>query len=115
MERMMENYKNVFAFDIGIGSTGSAVSDGSRILYMGTHVFDPANEAKDSRLNRSARRTLYRKKWRKKQLICAFSDFNVISKDDIRKNGYLCFTTNNGTIVRPEDKTIYHLRKCYKL
>lgn len=107
----MENYKNVFAFDIGIGSTGSAVSDGSRILYMGTHVFDPANEAKDSRLNRSARRTLYRKKWRKKQLICAFSDFNVISKDDIRKNGYLCFTTNNGTIVRPEDKTIYHLRK----
>ncbi len=107
----MENYKNVFAFDIGIGSTGSAVSDGAHMLYMGTHVFDGAKEAKESRLNRSARRTLYRKKWRKKQLLHAFSDFNVLSKEEIKQDGYLCYTTNNGVILRPIDKTIYHLRK----
>ena len=41
----MENYKNTFGLDIGIGSVGSAVSDGDNILYMGTHVFNPANEA----------------------------------------------------------------------
>lgn len=107
----MENYKNVFAFDIGIASTGSAVSDGTNITYMGTHVFNTASEAKESRLNRSARRNLSRKKWRKKQLREAFNDFNVITKEEISQEGYLCYTTNNEKISRPIDKTVYHLRK----
>ena len=107
----MENYKNTFGLDIGIGSVGSAVSDGNNILYMGTHVFNPANEASESRTNRSARRNLARKKWRKKQLVEAFIDFGIISKDEINKPGYLCFTSNNKELAKPTDRTVYHLRK----
>ena len=107
----MENYKNTFGLDIGIGSVGSAVSDGDNILYMGTHVFNPANEASESRTNRSARRNLARKKWRKKQLVEAFNDFGIISKDETTKPGYLCFTTNNKEFAKPTDRTVYHLRK----
>ena len=107
----MENYKNTFGLDIGIGSVGSAVSDGDNILYMGTHVFNPANEASESRTNRSARRNLARKKWRKKQLVEAFIDFGIISKDEINKPVYLCFTSNNKELAKPTDRTVYHLRK----
>ena len=101
----------VYGFDIGIASTGSAVSDGKNIIYMGTHVFNEATEAKEPRLNRGARRNLARKKWRKDQLKDAFDDFGVLSRLEIDQDGYLCFTTDNDLISRPIDNTVYHLRK----
>ena len=107
---MTDNNAKVFGFDIGIGSTGSAVASGNNMIYMGTHVFDTATEAKESRTHRSARRNLSRKKWRKQQLLDAFDDFGIISKSESLKPGYLCFTTNNAVLSKPADKTVYHLR-----
>lgn len=102
----------IFGFDIGIGSTGVAViSDDGNLAYDGTHVFNTAEEASESRKNRGARRNLSRKKWRKNQLLEAFDDFNVLSKQETSQNGYLCYTVNTDTIQRPLEKTVYHLRK----
>lgn len=102
----------IFGFDIGIGSTGVAViSDDGNLVYDGTHVFNKAEEASESRKNRGARRNLSRKKWRKDQLLEAFDDFNVLSKQETSQNGYLCYTVNTDTIQRPLEKTVYHLRK----
>lgn len=102
----------IFGFDIGIGSTGVAViSDDGNLVYDGTHVFNTAEEASESRKNRGARRNLSRKKWRKNQLLEAFDDFNVLSKQETSQNGYLCYTVNTDTIQRPLEKTVYHLRK----
>lgn len=101
----------VVAFDIGIGSIGIAIISGNKVVYLGVRTFDTAQEASVSRKNRSARRNASRKKWRKKQLIQAFSDFNVLSKEEIEEKGYLCFTTNSSLIEKPKDKTVYHLRK----
>ena len=107
----MNNNNLTVAFDIGKASTGVAVSDGYHIIYMGSHVFNEAKEAKDPRNNRSARRNKTRKNWRKGQLIDAFDDFNVISKAEIKQKGYLSFTAKGKNFSRPIDKTIYHLRK----
>lgn len=107
----MNNNNLTVAFDIGKASTGVAVSDGYHIIYMGSHVFNEAKEAKDPRNNRSARRNKTRKNWRKGQLIDAFDDFNVISKAEIKQKGYLSFTAKGENFSRPIDKTIYHLRK----
>ena len=82
----MEDYLNTIGLDIGIGSCGSAVSDGQKLLYMGTHVFETAKEASGSRKNRSQRRTLARKKWRKKQMLQAFVDFGLLTEDQIDQN-----------------------------
>lgn len=102
----------IFGFDIGIGSTGVAViSDDGNLAYDGTHVFNTAEEASESRKNRGARRNLSRKKWRRNQLLEAFDDFNVLSKQETSQNGYLCYTVNTDTIQRPLEKTVYHLRK----
>ena len=102
----------IFGFDIGIGSTGVAViSDDGNLVYDGTHVFNKAEEASESRKNRGVRRNLSRKKWRKNQLLEAFDDFNVLSKQETSQNGYLCYTVNTDTIQRPLEKTVYHLRK----
>lgn len=102
----------IFGFDIGIGSTGVAViTDDGNLVYDGTHVFNKAEEASESRKNRSARRNLSRKKWRKNQLLEAFDDFNVLSKQETSQKGYLCYTVNTDTIQRPLEKTVYHLRK----
>ena len=102
----------IFGFDIGIGSTGVAViTDDGNLVYDGTHVFNTAEEASESRKNRSARRNLSRKKWRKNQLLEAFDDFNVLSKQETSQKGYLCYTVNTDTIQRPLEKTVYHLRK----
>ena len=107
----MANNKNVFGLDIGIASVGTAVSDGKDLLYFGSHVFNVAEEAKEPRKNRSARRNTARKRWRKEQLLDAFSDFNVLKVDkEARKNGFLCFTTNTAEIQKPKDYTVYHLR-----
>ena len=59
--QLMNNNNLTYAFDIGITSTGVAVSDGNHIKYMGSHVFNEAKEAKDPRKNRSARRKLAQK------------------------------------------------------
>lgn len=102
----------IFGFDIGIGSTGVAViSDDGNLVYDGTHVFNTAEEASESRKNRGARRNLSRKKWRRNQLLEAFDDFNVLSKQETSQNGYPCYTVNTDTIQRPLEKTVYHLRK----
>lgn len=107
----MEDYLNTIGLDIGIGSCGSAVSDGQKLLYMGTHVFETAKEASGSRKNRSQRRTLARKKWRKKQMLQAFVDFGLLTEDQIDQNGFLSFNTNSNGLTRPADKTVYHLRQ----
>ena len=96
--------------DIGIGSIGTALI-GDKLMYMGVRMFDQAKEASDSRINRSQRRNLSRKKWRKQQLLDAFDDFGVISKNESTQEGYLVFSTCSGEIDRPIDKTVYHLRK----
>lgn len=108
---MSEN-NYTFGFDIGIASTGVAViTDDGKLVYDGTHGFNTAEEASESRKNRSARRNLSRKKWRKNQLLEAFDDFNVLSKQETSQKGYLCYTVNTDTIQRPLEKTVYHLRK----
>ena len=38
--QLMNNNNLIYAFDIGITSTGVAVSDGNHIKYMGSHVFN---------------------------------------------------------------------------
>lgn len=96
--------------DIGIGSIGSALITDNKVTYMGVRMFNTAQEASISRSFRSQRRNLSRKRWRKEQLINAFDDFKIISKDEIKQNGYLSFTTNNDLIKKPIDKTVYHLR-----
>lgn len=109
---MREDYKNTIGLDIGIGSCGAAVCNDERVIYMGTHVFNPASEAKNARLARSARRNLKRKSWRKKQLIQAFIDFGILegNLNEIQSGNYLCFETNTAEIPRPVDRTVYHLR-----
>lgn len=112
---MINEVRNNLAvgMDIGIASCGIAVSDGVNLLYDGTRKFNSAKEASDSRKNRSQRRNLSRKKWRKEQLLDAFDDFGMldIPRDQVHENGYLCFTTNNDTVKKPDVKTVYHLRK----
>lgn len=84
---MSEN-NYTFGFDIGIASTGVAViTDDGKLVYDGTHGFNTAEEASESRKNRSARRNLSRKKWRKNQLLEAFDDFNVLSKQETSQKG----------------------------
>lgn len=97
--------------DIGIGSIGAAIISGNKVEYMGVRIFDSAKEASESRKNRSARRNLSRKKWRKQQLKNAFDDFGVISKSEMEQEGYLCYTTNNSILKQPTSPTVYHLRK----
>lgn len=109
---------NTLGLDIGIGSIGSAlISDNNKVVYMGVRMFNPAQEASTSRIHRSQRRNLSRKRWRKEQLIDAFDDFGIIKKENPNErgskalpNGYLQFTTDNELIKRPIDKTVYHLR-----
>ncbi len=109
---------NTLGLDIGITSIGSAlISDDNKVRYMGVRMFNQAQKASTSRTHRSQRRNLSRKRWRKEQLIDAFDDFGVIKKANPNErgskslpDGYLQFTTNNESIKRPIDKTVYHLR-----
>ncbi len=100
-----------FSYDIGIASIGSAVEKDNKLIYMGTRVFNEAISAKEARINRSARRTTRRKTWRKRQMKDAFIDFGVISKQEFNTPGYMCYTTDNEYLKKPEDNSIYHLRK----
>lgn len=97
--------------DIGIGSIGSAlIEDDNNLLYMGVRSFNQAKEASESRNSRAQRRNIARKRWRKEQLKEAFTDFNILTKEEMDGDGYFVFTTNNDKIKRPKDKTVYHLR-----
>lgn len=107
----MTDYTNTFAFDIGISSIGIAAVDDKKLNYLGVRMFRPATEAKEARLHRSARRNTARKKWRKKQLRKAFSDFGIISENDFALEGYGTFTASSDLFEKPADKTVYHLRK----
>ena len=97
--------------DIGIASIGAAIIEGQKLKYLGVRTFETASEASDSRKNRSQRRNLARKKWRKKQLKKAFEDFDILTKAEMEQEGYLCYMTDKGNIHPPVDKTVYHLRK----
>lgn len=102
--------------DIGISSVGACAIDQEKgkLIEQSVRRFEQAGEAKDARLNRSSRRTLRRKKWRKDQLIAAFNDFGVISKDEINKYGrsnYFHFFSTYLDLQVPEAYTIYHLRQ----
>lgn len=102
---------NTVSFDIGIGSVGWAVidTDHAKLIEMGSRIFNSATAAQDPRLNRSARRTQRRRKWREKQLLDAFVDFGLITKEEREAEGFLSYTSNN--FKRPEPETIYHLRE----
>lgn len=102
---MNNNY--ALGLDIGITSIGWSIIDigNDTLTEMGVHLFDEATAASESRLNRSARRTIRRRKWRKQQLKNAFVEFGLISKEEMNQKDYLSFTVN-----RPKDETVYHLR-----
>lgn len=106
----MKNFS--LGLDIGIASVGWALLDNDRnqMVDFGVRIFNEANSASDARLNRSARRTLNRKKWRKNQLKQVFIDFGLLTKEELDQPGYLSFTVNNEFVSRPKDETIYHLR-----
>lgn len=108
----MEKY--TLGLDIGITSVGScAISNSGDLVEMSVRKFNEAKEASEARNNRSARRTLRRKKWRKEQLIAAFNDFNIIKENEIRKDkyNYLSFYGKGEDYTVPDVYTIYHLRQ----
>ena len=106
------NNKYVLGLDIGITSIGWSIIDEvkGKLLDMGVHMFEQATPAQEARLNRSARRTLRRRNWRKKQLKNAFIEFGLISKEEMNQRDYLSYTANSDTFTRPEEDTVYHLR-----
>lgn len=83
--------------DVGIASIGWSLLDLSKkeMIDFGVHMFNSAKPAQEARTNRSARRNLRRRKWRKQQLKQAFIDFGLLSKDDFDIPEFLSFTANN--------------------
>lgn len=112
MEVIKMDNKYVLGLDIGITSLGWSIIDEvkGKLLDMGVHMFEQATPAQEARLNRSARRTLRRRNWRKKQLKNAFIEFGLISKGEMNQRDYLSYTANSDTFTRPEEDTVYHLR-----
>ena len=110
MEETMGKY--TLGLDIGKASIGWAAIDqeNAKLIDMGVRLFKEATPAAQPRLKRSARRTLRRKKWRKQQLLAAFNDFGIIDSTALNQPGYLSYTTDNETVRRPADDTVYHLR-----
>ncbi|MFV0382019.1 MAG: type II CRISPR RNA-guided endonuclease Cas9 [Breznakia sp.] len=102
------NKKITFGYDIGITSCGWAVMDNetNELIEQGVSSFPEAQAASSARLNRSARRTLRRKKWRLKQLKRAFVDFELLGKNFFDEDGNFDTTLNH-----KKDDSIYHLRK----
>ncbi len=115
--KKLENF--TVGYDIGITSVGWSILDNTTndLVEFGTRSFEQAEAAGTARLNRSARRTLRRKKWRLKQLKQAFVDFELITKQEVDKKGYLEFTAThkNGlldsSLIESKEDSIYHLRK----
>lgn len=99
--------------DIGIGSVGWSLIDQKtpKLIDMGVRIFDSAEPAEGKRLNRSARRTQTRKKWRESQLLLAFNDFDILSSEETSQEDYLSYTVSNDNFTKPEAETVYHLRK----
>lgn len=112
MEVIKMDNKYVLGLDIGITSIGWSIIDEvkGKLLDMGVHMFEQAIPAQEVRLNRSARRTLRRRNWRKKQLKNAFVEFGLISKEEMNQRDYLSYTANSNTFSRPKEDTVYHLR-----
>ena len=98
--------------DVGIASLGWSLLDLSKkeMIDFGVHMFNSAKPAQEVRINRSARRNLTRRKWRKKQLKQAFIDFALLSKDDFDIPEFLSFTANNAYVKKSQDETVYHLQ-----
>lgn len=108
--------KYTLGLDIGITSVGSCAIDqqNAKLIELSVRKFDQAGEAKEARTNRSARRTLRRKKWRKEQLLSVFNDFEIVKSEEIEKHGlsnYLHFYYAKDDIRVPDAYTIYHLRQ----
>ena len=104
--------------DIGITSVGACAidQDNAKLIELSVRKFDPAKEAKEARLNRSARRNTRRKRWRKDQLLKAFNNFGIISADEIgtneeQRNNYLSFYGKGDGLTIPDVYTVYHLRQ----
>ena len=99
--------------DIGVGSVGWALinQEQNHLIDMGVRIFNQATPAQESRLARGARRNQRRRKWRERQLLDAFCDFHIVSKEEISQPDYLSYTVNSDTFHRPKDDTVYHLRK----
>ncbi|MFV0379954.1 MAG: type II CRISPR RNA-guided endonuclease Cas9 [Anaerorhabdus sp.] len=95
-------------YDLGITSIGWSLIDNKskNLIEFGVRKFDEAEAASSARLNRSARRTLRRKKWRLNQLKSAFKDFKLLNDDFFDENGNFDTSLN-----RKIDDSIYHLRK----
>lgn len=115
---LKKDYQYNVGLDIGITSVGFSIIDvkNAKLIKMGVRHFEEANEAKDVRLNRGARRLIDRKHWRKKQLKDAFVDFGLISREEIDKKNYLQFSycdEDNLKIIEHDHDvhTVYHLRK----
>lgn len=100
-----------FSFDIGIGSVGAAIERDNKLLYLGSHTFESASEAKERRLYRSGRRNKARKHWRKQQLKKAFVDFELLSQQEVDDKQFACFTIDNDKYKKPAVLTVYHLRQ----
>ena len=100
-----------FSYDIGIGSVGAAVKKDNKLLYLGSHTFESASEAKERRANRSSRRNKARKRWRKQQLKKAFVDFKLLTQQEVDDKQFACFTVDNEKFKKPDVITVYHLRQ----
>ena len=100
-----------FSYDIGIGSVGAAVEKDNKLLYLGSHTFESASEAKERRANRSSRRNKARKRWRKQQLKKAFVDFKLLTQQEVDDKQFACFTVDNEKFKKPDVITVYHLRQ----
>lgn len=102
----------VLGLDIGITSIGWSIIDdiNGQLVDMGVHMFEKASSAQDCRNFRSARRNQRHKNWRKCQLRNAFCDFGIITPEEMEQKGYLQYTTNNESVIKPKDETVHHLR-----
>lgn len=103
--------KYTIGYDIGIASVGWAVKNNetNELVDFGVRKFEEATKAEEVRVNRSARRTIRRRKWRLNQLKKAYINFNI---EDLNKlteeefNDYKHFKFAESKVP-----TIYHLRK----
>lgn len=92
-KKIYKDNQYTLSIDPGLNNVGWALFDeeNKKMVEMGVRKFEPAKEAKISRLKRSARRNNGRKKWRKQQLKQAFIDFNLISEEEFKNSQFYEF------------------------
>lgn len=92
-KKIYKDNQYTLSIDPGLNNVGWALFDeeNKKMVEMGVRKFEPAKEAKISRLKRSARRNNGRKKWRKQQLKQAFIDFNLIGEDEFKNSQFYEF------------------------